>query len=176
MHAGQIVTLSPQPSNEREIAAGFAFFVPTAPNDLKKEIQSGLLSSIDPNTISRGGIRGSLDDLSALALKPDRESRANACASATAGDVLNLSTGELSSLQGLGGPDDVEKVFRTGLFARYQACRSKGRAGIAPYDRGSGKSRGRRPATRDDGSAKRSIGSRLLASELEGFFRGLQKP
>lgn len=141
VHAGNIVTVSPKPSTPREIAAGFAFLVPTAPGELQKEIKSGLLASIDPNTISRGEIDGGPDDLSGLKLQPERESRAKAYAGAEAGDALNLSTAEISALRGLEGPDAVEKALRGALFARYQAYRSKGLAGIAPYDRGDGETR-----------------------------------
>jgi len=56
--SGRIVTLSPKASTERELVAGFAFKVATPAGDLQKEMKSGLLASIDPNTIGRGPISG----------------------------------------------------------------------------------------------------------------------
>jgi hypothetical protein len=81
---------------------------------------------------------GSLADFAKLTLTGDE---AKALASAKAGDALNLSASEIAAFKALaGGPAPaVQEQLRRMLLARYQAYRASGLAGIAPYDRGSGR-------------------------------------
>ncbi len=143
--AGKIVSRSLATAHERDLASGFAFLVPVSPAELVKDLRSGLLGKIDPNEIARGTISeaGAIGDYVALTLKPDAESRAKRYASAKGGDDLNLSTDEIAAFKKLDSSavPDVEAQVRKALLARYQAYRTKGLAGIAPYDRGSGESR-----------------------------------
>jgi hypothetical protein len=143
---GKIATLSPAGAHERDLAAGFAFFVQLSPAELAKTLKAGLLNDVDENTIASQTISatGTLDDFAKLALKPETESRVKRYVSAAGGEDLNLSTDEIAAFNKLGAtaaPAAVESQLRQSLLARYQAYRAKGLAGIAPYDRGKGKAR-----------------------------------
>jgi hypothetical protein len=144
--AGKIVSISPKTVNERDLAASFAFFVPIAPAELVKDLQSGLLNDVDPNTIASATISGAgtVDDFAKLALQPDSANRVKRYVSAKGGDDLNLSTEEIAAFNELGAgaaAPAVEAELRKALLARYQAYRAKGLAGIAAYDRGNGSTR-----------------------------------
>jgi hypothetical protein len=144
--SGKIVSTSLQAAHERDLAAGFAFFVPMPPVKLVEELREGLLAKVDPNTIASGNISaaGTLDDFATLVLKPDGEGRAKRYARAKPGTDLNLSVEEIASFTGLGAQPsvaDVEAEIRRALLARVQAYRTKGLAGIAPYARGGGEAR-----------------------------------
>jgi len=144
--AGKIASATPTSANERDISAAFAFLVKVSPVELTKTLKSGLLNEVDENTIASGTISGvgTLDDFAKLALAPDTDSRVKRYLSAKGGDDLNLSTDEIAAFDALGtsaAASDVESQLRRSLLARYQAYRAKGLAGIAPYDRGKGKTR-----------------------------------
>ena len=65
---------------------------------------------------------------------------ARTLSAAKAGDALNLSAGEVAAFTGApGGPDAILEALRKMPLARYQAYRTSGLAGIAPYDRGGGR-------------------------------------
>jgi hypothetical protein len=140
--AGKLWGLTPPSAGPRDLSAGVVFFVKASPAQLTKEFTGGVLLQVDPNTISWGGLsgEGSLDAFAKLALKPDTVKKFQ---KAEAGDALNLSTEEVAALKALGGdkatPQDVEAKVRALLLARYQDYRTKGLAGIAPYDRGGSK-------------------------------------
>jgi hypothetical protein len=144
--AGKIVTGSAPTAHERDLASAFAFFVPTSPAELVKELKDGLMGKVDPNEIARGKISGpgTIADFAAMTLSPDAEKRAKRYVSAKGGDDLNLSSDEISAFDKLGASaavGDVEAQVRAALLARYQAYHGKGLAGILPYDRGGGASR-----------------------------------
>jgi hypothetical protein len=141
--AGKIVTGSAPTAHERDLASAFAFFVPTSPAELVKELKDGLMGKVDPNEIARGKISepGTIADFAALTLSPDAEKRAKRYVSAKGDDDLNLSADEIAAFNKLGGSagvGDVEAQVRAALLARHQAYRGKGLAGILPYDRGGG--------------------------------------
>jgi hypothetical protein len=144
--AGKVVTGAVSGAHERDLASAFAFFVPAPPADLVKDLKSGLMAKIDPNTIARGAISpaGAIGDFGGLSLSPDADDRAKRYTSAKGGSDLNLSTDEIAAFNKLGASapvSDVEAQVRSSLLTRYQAYRAKGLAGIAPYDRGGGDSR-----------------------------------
>jgi len=139
---GRIWAQNPKSTNSRDLAAGVAFFVKAAPAQLVKELKEGVPLQVDPNTIASGTLtgEGSAEAFAKLALKPDTVKKFQ---KAEAGDALNLSAEELATFKALGGdkaaPQDVEAKVKALLLARYQAYKSKGLGGIAPYDRGGDK-------------------------------------
>jgi hypothetical protein len=143
LEAGQIVKSSVKSSNERELTAAMAFLVKVPPKQLVDQLQGGLLISIDENTIKYGSINGKISDLSGLSLAPDADKRAKGYTNAKAGSDLNLSEAEIKAFNALEGKPlaAVEEQVRKSVFARYQAYKAKGLAGIAPYARGDGKLR-----------------------------------
>jgi hypothetical protein len=108
-------------------------------------------------------------DLAGVKLRPNGEKEARRYLNAEPGDELNLDAKEIAAFQALksSGKDgevpvkEVEALVRQGLLARYQAYRTKGLSGIAPYDRGHGH--------------QRSAGDELLLStkELTGVAKHL---
>lgn len=141
--AGKIVTASAKAANERDLVAAFAFYVKLPPAELAKDLKSGLLGDVDPNTIYAGTISatGTLDDFAKLALNPATDARVKKYLAAKGGGDLNLSTDEIAAFNRLGASaatPAVEAQVRSSLLARYQAYHAKGLAGIPAYDRGSG--------------------------------------
>ena len=83
-------------------------------------------------------------DLAEVKLQPNGEKEAKRYLNVEPGSELNLDAKEIAAFQALkaGGDADnvpvqkVEALIRQVLLARYQAYRSKGLSGIAPYERG----------------------------------------
>jgi hypothetical protein len=100
---------------------------------------SGDLVTADAQVQTWGELKaaGTLADFARLKITSDE---ARALSAAKAGDALNLSAGEAAAFAGTrGGPDATVEALRKMLLARYQAYRTSGLAGIAPYDRGGGR-------------------------------------
>lgn len=145
VRAGKIERRRPPAAHERDLTAGFVFFVPFSPSELVDEVRAGLLDEPDATTTSRNMTEtDTVDALSGLTLEPDRPRRARRYTDARAGDDLNLSASEIAAFNALGHaapPEAVEMQLRQSLLSRYQAYRAGGLAGIEPYDRGQGKTR-----------------------------------
>lgn len=145
--AGKFVTQEPKPSNERELTAGFAFLVKgVSPKELVDQARAGLLDKVDPDTLAVHRMTGppTPADFAKFSLQPDGAKQARAFLSAKPGEALNLSSQEIAAFQKLGSgasQAQVEQTIRGMLLARLTAYREKGLAGIAPYARGSGKTR-----------------------------------
>ena len=126
-----------------------AFLVRNPPTDLVAMFAKATGYGTDSNAKAYGEIRGdgTADDLRSLRLN---DAEAQRFAKAKAGDELNLSSAEIATLQALADKSTaaIEAALRTLLLERYRAYRAKGLTGIAPYDRGGGKSDrpGRLPA------------------------------
>jgi len=143
--AGELVTTaSKEQTSDRELAVTMAFLIAKPPPDLAGMFQKAVGYDTDKGVTARGELRGdgSLADLQALRLQPKGDAEARRFADAKGGDDLNLSSAEIAAFRAL--PDKskaaVEAELRKMLLARYQAYRANGLAGIAPYDRGGGKS------------------------------------
>lgn len=138
--AGQFVNVSVGAVSERDLSFAIAFLVKASPEALSKEIVAGELITADAQVKAYGEIRGAgtLADFAKLSITNDE---ARALTSAKAGEDLNLSAGEIAAFRGLAGgtTQAVQEQLRRMLLARYQAYRASGLAGIAPYDRGSGR-------------------------------------
>lgn len=138
--AGEFVNASIGAVSERDLSFGIAFFVKTAPDALARQIAGGQLITADEQVKAFGelSVAGSPADFAKLTLTADE---AKALANAKAGDKLNLSAAELSAFKALAGgpPQAVQEQLHRMLLARYQAYLASGLAGIAPYDRGGGR-------------------------------------
>jgi hypothetical protein len=138
--SGQFVNVDASGVSDRDLAFAIAFLVKTPPDAIAKQIVAGDLVTADPQVKSVGELRGAgtLTDFAKLTLT---DSEAQALANAKSGETLNLSTSEIAAFRALaGGPTGpVQEQLRRMLLARYQAYKASGLSGIAPYDRGDGK-------------------------------------
>lgn len=148
---GKIVDWTASEGSDRELALGMAFLVKAKPENLEEMYRQALVlkqvSVITANGTLTG--EGTMADLAGVKLQPNGEKESRRYLNAEPGDELNLDTKEIAAFQALkaGGDADsvpvqkVEALVRQVLLARYQAYRSKGLPGIAPYERGNGKQR-----------------------------------
>jgi hypothetical protein len=137
--AGEFVTADVPSVSERDLSFAIAFLVKTSPAALGKQVMSGNLVTADSQVQSWGELKGtgSAADFARLKITADE---AKALSKAKPGDALNLSADEVAALKSAGGSADaVLEALRKILLARHQAYRTSGLAGIAPYDRGSGR-------------------------------------
>jgi hypothetical protein len=136
--AGEIVTTDVKGTSERELSVGMAFVVKEPPAELMKELAGGLLLKVDPNAKAHGVFQGagSLADLAGLKLGADELASYQ---KAEGGGDLNLSTAEIQAFQAAGQAGAEQQLKQT-LLGRLHAYQAKGLAGLAPYDRGDGKS------------------------------------
>jgi len=137
---GQFVNVSVDGVSERDLAFAIAFLVKTPPEALARQIVAGELITADTQVKAYGELSGagSLADFAKLTLTSD-EAKA-LTKNARAGESLNLSAGEIAAFKkAADGAPAVQEQLRKMLLARYQAYKASGLAGIAAYDRGSGR-------------------------------------
>jgi hypothetical protein len=138
--SGEFVNASISGVSERDLSFATAFLVKTPPDALAKQIVAGALVTADTQVKAFGELSGagSLADFTKLTLTGDE---AGVLANARPGDALNLSASEIAAFRALASApaSAVQDQLRRMLLARYQAYRASGLAGIAPYDRGSGR-------------------------------------
>jgi len=138
--SGQFVDVSISGVSERDLSFATAFLVKSPPGALGREMESGDFVTADTQVKVFGELKGagSLADLASLTLTDDE---ALTLVNAKPGEALNLSASEMAAFRALGGAaaPAVQEQLRRVLLARYQAYRASGLAGIAPYDRGSGR-------------------------------------
>jgi hypothetical protein len=137
---GEMVTLQPPETSDRELAVGMVFFVKAPPSTVVQQFRRGGDLKQDPNLRGSHPIAGAgtLDDFEALALAPNGADEAARWLAAAPGETLNLSDAEIAAFRALpkgAAQADVEAQIRKMLLARYQAYRQRGLAGIAPYAR-----------------------------------------
>ena len=137
---GEYVTADVPSVSERDLSFAIAFLVKTSPEALGKQVVTGDLVTADAQVQAHGEIKGagSLADFAGLKLTSDE---AGALSSAKAGDAINLSAGEIAAFTAArgGSPEAIRQQLQKMLLARYQAYRTSGLAGVAPYDRGGGR-------------------------------------
>ena len=148
---GKIVDWSPSEGSDRELALGMVFLVKTKPEYLAEMYREALILKEVSVITAHGRItgEGTMADLAGVALQPNGEKEARRYLNASPGDELNLDAKEMAAFQALKAGGDagavpvqkVEALVRQGLLARYQAYRTKGLSGIAPYERGDGHQR-----------------------------------
>ena len=148
---GKIVDWTASEGSDRELALGMAFLVKAKPEDLFEIYREALVLKEVSVITAHGKLtgEGTMADVAGAKLEPNGKKEANRYLNVEPGSELNLDTKEIAAFQALkaGGDADavpvekVEVLIRQGLLARYQAYRSKGLPGIAPYERGNGKQR-----------------------------------
>ena len=148
---GKIVDWTASEGTDRELALGMAFLVKTKPEDLAEMYRQALVlkqvSVITANGKLTG--EGTMADLAGVKLQPNGEKEAKRYLNVEPGSEMNLDAKEMAAFQALkaGGDADsvpvekVETLIRQELLARYQAYRTQGLPGIAPYERGKGQQR-----------------------------------
>ncbi|MBI5315217.1 MAG: hypothetical protein HZB34_04535 [Nitrospirae bacterium] len=148
---GKIVDWTASEGSDRELALGMAFLVKTKPEDLAEMYRQALVLK-EVSVITANGkltAEGTMAELAGVKLQPNGDKEAKRYLNVEPGSELNLDAKEMAAFQALkaGGDADavpvekVEVLIRQGLLARYQAYRSKGLPGIAPYERGHGQQR-----------------------------------
>jgi hypothetical protein len=137
---GEFVTPDVTTLSDRDLAVNLVFLVKTAPEVVSKEVMGGdaLKADSQVRTHGRFSTPGSLADMVALRIS---DGVAGTFASAQPGEALNLSTAEISAFAPLKGgtTQAAQGQLQKMLLSRYQAYRASGLTGIAPYDRGSGR-------------------------------------
>jgi hypothetical protein len=148
---GDIVDWSPTEGSDRELALGMVFLVKRKPEDLFGIYREAIVLKEVSVITAHGRItgEGKMADLVGVALQPNPEKEAKRYLNAEPGDELNLDAKEMTAFRALKSAGkkgavpvkEVENLIREGLLARYKAYHTKGLAGIAPYERGSGEQR-----------------------------------
>jgi hypothetical protein len=139
--SGEFVTTRLAAVSERDLPVALVVFVvTTSPDTLARQIMAGDFITTDPQVqmYGRFGAPGSLADLAGLKISSDV---AQQFYNAQAGHAVNLATSEIAAFNALQSyaPPTVRAQLQRMLLARYQAYRASGLDGIAPYDRGSGR-------------------------------------
>lgn len=134
---GTLAQWAPREASDRELAVGFAFLTPAAPDVARARFLAASDVHDDP-TWTATPIAGAAD-FGSLRLRPDGAAEAARYAEATPGDALNLSDAEIAAFRGLGPDTDaVEARLRLLLADRLAAYRRGGLAAITPYARADG--------------------------------------
>jgi hypothetical protein len=166
--SGQFVNVSAAGVSERDLAFAIAFLVKTPPETLARQISGGTLITADTQVKAYGEITsGTLAEFAKLTLSADEAK--TLAKNAKPGDALNFSTAEFEALKkAADGPAPMQEAVRKILLARYQAYKASGLAGIATYDRGSGR-------TGDPAGdlRKASEATKILAKSMPAFQKTL---
>ena len=141
LNQGQIVSFNVAETNETELAAGAAIYIPAAPSKIMGFIKNKGLGSLDTAVTARGTIppQATLDAFKGFGFAAGGDEAANFLAT-TPGSQFNLSTQEFQTIQAANSaqPGAASQIYRKILLQRWQAYRQSGLKGIAPYDRGDG--------------------------------------
>ena len=136
---GEFVTADVPPVSERDLSFAIAFLVKASPAVLGDRVMSGDIVTADAQVQAWAELKGvgSLADFSRLEITSDE---ARALSTARPEGIFNFSADEFAALSGAGGSvQAVLQELRTLLLRRYQAYRTAGLSGIAPYQRGGGR-------------------------------------
>jgi hypothetical protein len=143
---GELVKTTTTETSDKELAVVMVFLAKAPVQKLITFFEVGRDLRNDPNVQWTTEIRGAgtLDDFKGVVLDPGGDKETQRYLNAAPGNVLNLSATEIAAFQALkssgnAGQAQVELALRQMLLARYQAYRSQGLAGIAPYARGNDK-------------------------------------
>ncbi len=155
---GEMVETTPTDRSDRELAIGMVFLVRAPTTQVVQGFLRGGELKPDPRVAALHEVSGSgtLADFEDLRLTPHGVAEAQRYLTAAPGQTLNLSTAEIAAFRALGaaGQTEVEAQLRGLLLARYQAYRTKGLDGGAPYDRGGGVQRSPAEELRRHSAAK----------------------
>ena len=185
---GDIVTWTATEGSDRELALGMAMLVKKKTEnmtDLFREAATFMnikvitaFGKIGNAGFGMIGNEGTLADFAGVTLAPNGEKEARRYLEAEPGDELNLDAKEMAAFRALKSASkdgavpiqQVEALIREVLLARYQAYRTKGLAGVAPYAR----KRGPHLLASDELSLATKQ-SKLLAKYLPSVYDALVK-
>ena len=150
VRSGELVKTTTKETSDKELATVMVFLVKAPVQKIISAFAVGSGFRNDPQVQLATEIKGdgTLDDFKRIVLQPGGDKEAQRYLNAAPGDTLNLSEAEIASFQALKNSGaagqaqaqaQVEEALRKQLLARYQAYRSQGLAGVAPYARGKGK-------------------------------------
>jgi hypothetical protein len=169
LNQGEIVFFNVAESDEKELAAGAAIYLPTAPSKIIRFIKKKGLASIDTAVTARGTIPtgATLNTFKGFSTGKDE---AVSFLTATAGSQFNLSSQELLTIKApnSGQTDAASKTYRKILWQRWQAYRKKGLKGIATYDRGDGTE-----ANPEEELRKATLDSKVLTRYFPELYKAL---
>jgi hypothetical protein len=155
---GEMVETTPTDRSDRELAIGMVFLVPAPLMQVIQGFHRGGDLKAAPGVVALHEVSGAgtLADFEDLRLTPHGAAEAQRYLTAAPGQTLNLSTAEIAAFRALGAArqPDVEAQLRRLLLARYQAYRTEGLDGGAPYDRGGGVQRSPAEELRRHSAAK----------------------
>jgi hypothetical protein len=145
---GKIVKWSATEGSDRELAVGMVLLAKAKGTNFVELFREASAYKEEKAVTAHGEIAGdgTLADLAGVKLEPNGEKEALRYLSAAPGEDLNLDEKEIAAFRAL-KPDSgkvavtseqVEALLRQTLLSRYQAYRTKGLAGIAPYERKNG--------------------------------------
>lgn len=141
LNQGEIVFFNVAESQDIEITAGAAMYLPVAPSKIISFIKNNGLMSIDTAVIAVETIppQATVDAFKGFSFQAGSDEAANFLA-AIPGSQFNLSTQEFQFIRAANSAqsDAAAQAYRKILLQRWQAYRQKGLKGIAPYDRGDG--------------------------------------
>ncbi len=142
LEQGKVVSFQVTENDEKELAAGVAIYISSAPTKVIEFLKNRGMASVDTEIISQSLIspQTTLDSFKQLDFKLGGKDEMDLMA-AKPGDKFNLSTQEFKTLQTIDSAytDLISQTYRKILFDRWQTYRNKGLKGIAPYDRGFGR-------------------------------------
>ena len=171
INQGEIVFFNVAESDEKELAAGAAIYLPVAPSKIIGFIKNKGLSSIDTAVTARGTIptRATLNTFKGFSFSAGKDEAASFLA-ATAGSQFSLSSQELQTIKAAGSAhtDAASQTYRKILLQRWQAYRKKGLKGIATYDRGDGVE-----ANPGEELRKATMDSKVLTQYLPELYKAL---
>jgi len=148
--AGKIISKDLKQAQEKEIIAAAAMLLPVPLDRIEEIYGHGGGVKADPDNIGFGILKTPFDesDWKNVGFDPAEKDEIKRIISAKPGSDLNLSTQEFAtlhdSLKGVKANqfeavDAVSEAYRNILIGRFNSYLEKGLNGIAPYDRGNGK-------------------------------------
>ena len=143
---GKIVEWTASEGSDRELSLGMAFLVKTKAQSIVKLFREGAAFKMSSMIKVYGRIEGdgTPADFARVKLEPNGKKEAQRYLDAKPGGELNLDAKEIADFRALKAAGqagavpvkEVEALVRQTLLSRYQAYRTKGLSGIAPYQRG----------------------------------------
>ncbi|MBY0500289.1 MAG: hypothetical protein K2P74_11875 [Nitrosomonas sp.] len=142
LERGKVVSFQVTENDKKELAAGVAIFISSAPAEVVEFLRNKGMISVDTEIISQSLIspQTTLRSFKELNFKLGDKDAADLLI-AKPGDTFNLSAQEFKTLQTIKSEHSylITEVYKKILFERWQGYHKKGLKGIATYDRGAGR-------------------------------------
>ena len=167
LFAGQILSTPITEGSTKELAAGFAMYVPAPTAKLVEFVRNGKLLANDKDVIAFGELREHPrpDDLTGITFTPDQADEEKLLTEVAPGAKFNLATEEIKAFH---AQAQAIPVYRELLLQRHAAYRKGGLAAVTPYDRGNGHAT--QPGAELRGAAQES---KLFATHFPELHRAL---